>query len=88
MGGEEKNMARWADRKKVADSIGSGGAFGHFFWFLSIICAIIGIIGELGNWTLGLTAMSWFLLAIVLGILSISIFIGWAVAWYLKFLEK
>ena len=81
-------MAHWAVRKKVVNSIGLSGAIGHFFWFLSIICAIIGIIGDLGNSTLGLTTMSWFLLAIVLGILSISIFIGWAVAWYLKSLEK
>jgi hypothetical protein len=81
-------MAHWAIRKEVVDSIGSGGTYGHALWFLSIICAIIGIISDLGNWTLGLKTMYWFQLAIVLGILSISIFIGWAVAWYLKTTEK
>ena len=81
-------MPRWTIKKEIVDGIGSSGAFGHAFWFLSIICAIIGIISDLGNWTLGLKVMYWFQLAIVLGILSISIFIGWAVAWYLKNTEK
>ena len=35
-----------------------------------------------------LTPMSWFLLAIVIILLSIPFYIGWAVAWYLKFEGK
>jgi hypothetical protein len=81
-------MPHWKIREEIVGSISSMGRVGHAFWFLSVICAIIGIIGELENWALGLTAMSWFLLAIVLGILSMPNFIGWAVAWYLKSIEK
>ena len=79
---------RYEDRKKIVDGLGSMGSMGHILWFLSIIFAVIGVIGEIITETLILTPMSWFLLAIVMILLSIPFYIGWAVAWYLKYLEK
>lgn len=82
-------MARhWEDRNYLVNSIGSAGSWGHALWFLTIIFAIIGVISDLANTAIGLTSMSWFLLAIVFGLLCIPFFIGIAMAWYLKSLEK
>jgi len=78
---------RWEDRKQAAASIGPAGLWGHVSWFLGIIFAVLGVIGDAANVTLGLEPLSWFLLAIVASVLSISLFIGWAIAWYLTTTE-
>lgn len=80
-------MAHWGDRKQMAAGIGSVGLSGHICFFLGIIFAVIGVIGDASNLTLGLESISWFLLAIVVSLLAVSVFIGWAVAWYLASLE-
>lgn len=41
------------------------------FQLLSLLFAIIGIIGDVLNITLGLGTLSWFLLAIILGVSSV-----------------
>ena len=73
----------WEDREKLVASLGGQGMGGHVFWFLGIVFAILGVIADAVNGTLGLTAMSWFLLAIGAFLASITFFIGWAVSWYL-----
>ena len=78
----------WEDREYLRKGIGSAGLWGHFFWFYGLIFALLGIIWDAMDINYGLTSMSWFLLAIVLSLLSIPMFIGWAVGWYLKSLEK
>lgn len=78
---------RWEDRKQMAASIGTAGLWGHICWFLGIIFAVLGVIGDAANVSLGLEPMSWFLLAIVASVLSISLFIGLAMAWYLSTTE-
>ena len=78
----------WENRNYLINNIGSAGSWGHALWFLSIIFAIIGIISDLLDYTLGLTSMSWFLLALVFGVLSIPFYIGLAMCWYLKTTEK
>jgi len=80
-------MALWEDRKRVVASIGVQGLWGHISFFLGIIFAVIGVIGDATNVTLGLEPMSWFLLAIVASLLALPWFIGWAVAWYLSTTE-
>jgi len=81
-------MARhWENRDKLIASIGSGGMWAHTLWFLGAIFAILGIIADATNTTLGLEPMSWFLLAIVVFLASITYFIGLAIAWYLKTTE-
>lgn len=41
------------------------------FQLLSLLFAVVGIIGDLLNMTLGLETLSWFLLAIILGVSSV-----------------
>ena len=77
-------VRHWEDLEYLKKGIGSAGLWGHFFWFLALIFAALGVIWNAMDITLGLTSMSWFLLAIVMSLLSIPMFIGWAVAWYLK----
>ena len=78
----------WENRTYLIENIGSAGSWGHALWFLAIIFAIIGVISDLLDSALGLTSMSWFLLALVFGVLSIPFYIGIAMAWYLKTTEK
>jgi hypothetical protein len=81
-------VRHWEDREYLKKGIGSAGLWGHIFWFLGLIFAVLGVIWDAMGFTRGLTSMSWLLLAIVMVLLSIPMFIGWAVAWYLKSLEK
>jgi len=81
-------MARpYEDLEKMKASLSRSGALGHICWFLGIIFAVLGVIGDAANVNLGLEPISWLLLAIVASVLSVSLFIGWAVAWYLRFTE-
>jgi len=58
-------------------------AWGGACWILGIIFAIVGIIGELMETTLGLVPMSWYLLSIVFFVANIPEYLGWVVAVYL-----
>jgi len=67
-----------------------GGVYavwGGVCWILGVVFAILGIIADAMNGTLGLTAMSWFLLAVAAFVASIPEYIGWAVAVYLDALK-
>ena len=86
--GNENMVNRWEDREKVRTSINSGGLWGHVCWFLGLIFAILGVISDVMDKALGLTSTSWFSLAIVVSLLGIPLFIGWAVAWYLESKSK
>jgi hypothetical protein len=74
----------YEDLEKMKANLGQSGAIGHICWFLAIIFAVLGVIDDAANVKLGLDPTSWFLLAIVASVLSVSVFIGWAVAWYLR----
>ena len=73
----------WEDREKLRASLGGQGKWGHFLWFAAVLFIVLGIIGDAANITLGLGATSWFLLAIAAFLASITMFMCWAVAWYL-----
>ena len=73
----------YEDREYLKASLGSAGKWAHICWFLGIVFAVLGIIADAANITLGLTSMGWFLLAAVALLTSVTFFIGWAVAWYL-----
>jgi hypothetical protein len=77
----------YEDLEKLKASLGRSGALGHVCWFLGIVFAVLGIIGDAANVKIGLEPESWLLLAIVASVLSVSLFIGWAVAWYLRSIE-
>jgi len=62
---------------------GVWGVWGGACWILGIIFAVLGVIGDAMNATLGLEATSWFLLAIAVFVASISCYIGWAVGVYI-----
>ena len=79
---------RYEDRKKIVDGLASMGSMGHIIWFLSVLFALIGFIIEVIDTTFLVTPTSWFLLAIVMILLGIPFYIGWAIAWYLKLEEK
>ena len=59
---------------------------GGIFWILGLACVIIGIISEAtDNFTmLGLTYVSWYMVAISAFVASVSWYIGWAVSIYLN----
>ena len=77
----------WEVREKLIASRGSEGLWGHALWLLAVIFAVLGVIGDAVNATLGLEPMSWFLLAIVTFLASITFFIGLAISWYLETTE-
>ncbi len=58
-------------REDVKAEVRLCSTMGSVFMLLSLLFAIIGIIGDALNATLGLEALSWFLLAIIVGIASI-----------------
>jgi hypothetical protein len=73
-----------ADREKVKGDIVRCGRAADIIWFIFVPCALLGIISDAANITLGLSSMSWFLLTIAALLAGIFFRIGWAVAWYLN----
>jgi len=70
--------------------IGAGGYHllaSRIFFALGIIFAVLGIIGDVVDTTLGLEPVSWFLLGIGVFVAGIGPCLGWAVAVYLKAVE-
>ena len=70
-------------RKELVRAERIGRIMGFVFWWLGIVFAVLGVIGEVMNITLGLEPMSWLLLAIVASVVSIPHMIGWALFVYL-----
>ncbi len=65
---EEKPFKNREDVKREVKLCSSVATVFHL---LSLLFAIVGVIGDAVNMTLGLETLSWFLLAIVLGVSSI-----------------
>jgi hypothetical protein len=80
---------RWeqTDRKGTQAGVRSLGLSGHVSEFLAIVFALLGIIADAANATLGLEATTWLLLALVAFGASITSFIAWAVCWHLTAIE-
>jgi len=72
-------LKRWASGERARRMAGMWAVCGGVCWILALIFAILGIIAEAMNTALGLTPMSWYLLAIALFAASISGYLGWAV---------
>jgi hypothetical protein len=60
---------------------------GYFVW-AGFLFALLGVIWDAANITRGLTSVSWFLLAVVSFLASITPNINWAMAMYLHSIEK
>jgi hypothetical protein len=73
----------WEKRDYLKAGIGSSGLWGHVFWLLGLVFAILGVVSDAINITIGIEPLSWFMLAAVVVLLGICMFIGWAVSWYL-----
>ena len=73
----------WENREKIKASLGAQGMWGHTCWFLGFIFVIIGIIAAATGAAIGLGAVVWFLLAIVTFLVSLTLFFGMGLAWYL-----
>ena len=76
-------MEKRVDPKYIANMASVQANWGATLWILGFIFAILGIIAD-ATGTLGLTAMSWFLLAIVFHLAGLSFWLGWALAVYFR----
>jgi hypothetical protein len=72
-------LENWSSGKRAKSMAGMQAMLGDVCWMLGLIFIILGVISEVTDTTLGLTTMSWYLLAIALFVASISWYIGWAV---------
>jgi len=79
-------MYRWEDRKQMSD-VRVAGMAAHVGWFIGAIFAVLGIIGDAANVTLGLEPTSWLLLAIFAIVASVPFYMGLGLAWYLRTTE-
>ena len=77
-------MEKRIDPKWVATMASASGMIGGILWMLALVFAILGIIADATNGSLGLTAMSWFMLAIVFHLAGLSYWISWALGVYFR----
>ena len=77
-------MERWKDHKWIISGGNRSVVWGGACWTLGAVFAVLGVIADAINGTLGLESASWFLLAIAAFAGGISWYIGWAVAVYLE----
>jgi hypothetical protein len=76
-------MEKRVDPKWIATKANMQANTGAALWIVGFIFAILGIVADV-NGTLGLTAMAWFMLAIVFHLAGLSYWMGYALAMYLK----
>jgi hypothetical protein len=72
------------DLEKMKAGVALHAQAGHSMVFLSIICVVLGAVGDAVNVKIVLEPISWLLLAVVFSVSSVYFFIGWAVSWYLS----
>jgi len=80
-------MEKYCDPKWLADMATVSKRRWFVFWILALIFAVLGIIADAMNGTLGLTAMSWFMLTIAFFVASLSFCLAWAMGVYFRALE-
>jgi hypothetical protein len=76
---EKRNDPKW-----LATTAGLQSNWGASLWILGFIFAILGIVADVTNGTLGLTMMAWFMLAIVFHLAGLSYWMGYALAMYFR----
>ena len=77
-------MEKRVDPKYIANTANTKANWGAALWILGFIFAILGIVADAMNGTLGLTMMAWFMLAIVFHLAGLSFWMGYGLALYLK----
>ena len=73
----------WEKREYIKAGLRSSGMWAHICWLLGIVFAIIGIVAAATHSYIGLGATAWLLLAIVTLVVSVTMFFGMGLAWYL-----
>jgi hypothetical protein len=81
---EKGFMEKRIDPKWVANMSSASAIWGAALWILGFIFAILGIIADATNGSLGLTAMSWFMMAIVFHLAGLSYWLSWALGVYFR----
>jgi len=74
-------------RKEIVAAGGAHCDAGFVFWSLGIVFAVLGVISDARNITLGLEPTSWLLLSIVFCLTGIANWIAWALAVHLDAIE-
>ena len=77
-------MEKRADPKYLANIGNMQANWGASLWILGFVFALLGIIADANNGSLGLTMMAWFMLAIVFHLAGLSFWLGWALSVYLR----
>ena len=75
---------RATSRKWIAGKASMWAMLGGVCWFIGIAFAILGIVADAIDATIGLEPISWFLLAIAAFVTSAIWYFSWAVAIYLQ----
>jgi hypothetical protein len=75
------------DREEIKKTLSPMGLMGHITLFLGIIFAVLGIIADAANVTLGLEPTSWLLLAIVACVVGMPAWLTWGISMHLLGME-
>ena len=84
---EKGFLEKYCDPKRLADMAATSKRRWGVCWILALIFAVLGIIADAMNGTLGLTAMSWFMLTIAFFVASLSFCLAWALGVYFRAIE-
>ena len=77
-------MEKRADPKYLANIGNMQANWGASLWILGFVFALLGIIADANNGSLGLTMMAWFMLAIVFHLAGLSFWIGLVLSVYFR----
>ncbi|NWF77884.1 MAG: hypothetical protein HXY36_04765 [Chloroflexi bacterium] len=75
------------DREDAKKHLCTTGLAGHACCFLGAVFALLGIIGDAANATLGLEPTSWLLLAVFASVAGIPMWIIWGMSMHLLGIE-
>ena len=80
----EKPWAKpFESREAAMKTLDQMGANFHVFYWIGLIFAVIGVIGDAAHVTLGLSSTIWLLLSIASFLAAIPMLVTWAVAMHL-----
>jgi hypothetical protein len=81
----------WAEpfenREEMRSTLSPMGLAGHICLFLGAVFAILGIVSDAANATLGLEPMSWLVLAIIVLVAGMPMWLTWGISMHLLGME-
>ena len=80
-------LEKYCDPKTLADMAAVSKRRWFVSWILALIFAILGVIADATNGSLGLEAISWFMLTIAFFVASLSFCLAWAMGVYFRAIE-